>query len=102
MKKILLAVLTMVCQQNTEAQTKEGKITYEQKVDLHRRIPEDNQQMRAMIPPTRTSKFELLFADNQSLYKAAEEEPDLTEQNHGGMVIKINNGAENEYYKNFT
>jgi hypothetical protein len=71
------------------AQTTEGKIVYEQKVDLHRRIPEDNQQMRSMVPPSRTTKYELHFADNQSLFKASEEEPDMTEQNNGGVVIRI-------------
>ena len=103
MKKLLLAGLVLVYLQNLPAQTLEGKITYEQKVDLHRRIPETDQQTRAMVPPTRTSKFELQFADNQSIYKAVEEEPDMTEPPHGGgVVIRIGGAAENEYYKNFT
>ncbi|MEO6549984.1 MAG: GLPGLI family protein [Ferruginibacter sp.] len=102
MKIIFIAALMLSCLQTTEAQTNEGKITYEQKVDLHRRIPDDNPQMRAMLPPTRITKFELLFADNQSLFKAVVEEPDLAEPNHGGMMIRMNNGVENEYYKNFT
>ena len=102
MKKISIVLLMLTVVQTTMAQLKEGKIIYEQKVDLHRRIPEDNQQMRSMVPPSRTTKFELLFADNQSLYKAVEEEPDLTEQHNGGMVIRINGGADNEYYKNFS
>jgi GLPGLI family protein len=101
MKKVLTVIIALFCLQATEAQVKEGKITYEQKVDMHRRIPEDNQQMRSMIPPFRTAKFELLFGDNQSLFKAIEEEPDMTEQNNGGIVIRMGGAAENEFYRNF-
>ncbi len=102
MKKLLLAVAALMALQCTDAQTKEGKITYEQKIDMYRRIPADNTQMRAMVPQFRTGKFELQFADNQSLYKAAEEEPDLTESPGNGVVIRFNNGGDNEYYRNFT
>lgn len=88
---------------SASGQTKEGRIVYEQKIDMHRRIPAENAQLKAMIPPTRTTKYELLFADNQSLFKAIEEEPDITEQTGGGnVVIRMNGGAENEYYRNFS
>jgi GLPGLI family protein len=102
MKKIIVVILILSTVQTISAQVKEGKIIYEQKVDLHRRIPEDNQQMKSMIPPTRMTKFELQFADNQSLFKAVEEEPDMAEPNNGGVVIRIGGSSENEYYKNFT
>ena len=102
MKKIITAIVILTSVQAVDAQVKEGKIIYEQKVDLHRRIPEDNQQMKSMIPPTRTTKFELQFADNQSLFKAIEEEPDMAEPNNAGVVIRIGGSSENEYYKNFT
>lgn len=101
MKKLISILAALVCIQAAEAQIKEGKITYEQKVDMYRRIPEDNQQLRSMMPQFRTSKFELLFGDNQCLFKAVEEVPDLTEENNNGVVIRMNTGAENEYYKNF-
>jgi len=101
MKKLLSALAVLLFLQTAEAQVKEGKITYEQKVDMYRRIPEDNQQMRSMIPQFRTAKFELLFSDDQSLYKAIEDEPDMSEENNGGVVIRIGGGADNEYYKNF-
>jgi GLPGLI family protein len=102
MKKILLAAAALMALQFTNAQTKEGKITYEQKIDMYRRIPADNTQMRAMIPQFRTAKFELQFADNQSLYKSVEEEPDMTETPTNGIVMRFNNGGDNEYYRNFT
>jgi len=102
MRKIVGALLILAGLHPAIAQTTEGKIVYEQKVDLHRRIPEDNQHMRSMVPPSRTTKYELHFADNQSLFKAIEEEPDMTEQNNGGVVIRIGGSPENEYYKNFS
>ncbi len=101
MKKLWMAATALLWLQTSEAQIKEGKITYEQKMDVWRRIPEDNQQIRAMMPQFRTAKFELQFADSQSLFKPVEEEPDLSEQNNGGVVIRMGAGGENEYYKNF-
>ena len=100
MKKIFFGVIAITVLQVTSAQVKEGKIIYEQKIDLHRRMQDE--QMKAMVPQFRTSKFELNFADNQSIYKVQEEEPDITENtDHGGIVMKFG-GANNEYYKNFT
>jgi GLPGLI family protein len=100
MKKILFAIVAATLFQVTNAQVKEGKIVYEQKIDLHRRMQDE--QMKAMVPQFRTSKYELNFADNQSIYKAQEEDPDITENtDHGGIVMKFG-GANSEYYKNFT
>jgi len=72
---------------------------YEQKIDLHRRMQDE--QMKVMVPQFRTSKYELNFADNQSMYKIQEEEPDIAENtSNGGIVMKFG-GANSEYYKNF-
>lgn len=101
MKNVCLILIVFLFFQTAGAQVKEGKITYEQKVDMYRRIPEDNLQLRSMVPQFRTSKFELFFGANQSLFKAVEEEPDMTEQNNGGVVIRIGGSSENQYYKNF-
>jgi len=79
-----------------------GKIIYEQKIDNWKMIPEENAQMRTMVPQYRTTKYELHFSNNKSFYKAAEAEPDMTEENNNGVVIRMGGGAENEYYKNFS
>ena len=99
MKQLLFSLLVM----STPAAFAQnaGKIIYEQKVDNWKMIPEDNAQMRSMVPQYRSSKYELHFANNQSFYKASEAEPDLTEENNNGVVIRMGGGAENEYYKNF-
>lgn len=104
MKKLFLALAAITAMQMAGAQTKEGKIIYEQKIDMHRRIPEENVQLRAMVPQFRTTKFELQFGNNQSLFKGIEEEPDITQDNGDGgrVVMRFGGGAENEYYKDFT
>jgi GLPGLI family protein len=102
MKKVLSVFTAFLLLQPLVAQVKEGKITYEQKVDMYRRIPEENQQLRSMISQFRTAKFELFFGNNQSLFKAVEEEPDMTEQGGGGVMIRIGGSPDNEYYRNFS
>ena len=102
MKKIICLATVLVSIQFGTAQVKAGKVIYEQKIDMWRRIPEENVQMRSMVPQTRTTKFELHFANNKSLYKAVEVEPDLSEQNNSGVVIRMGGAAENEYFRDFT
>jgi GLPGLI family protein len=108
MKKIIALVIAAVTVQLVAAQVKEGKIVFEETIDMHRRIPKENEQMKAMIPQFRTNKFELTFADNKSLYKAAEEEPDLADQQSagaggqgGGVVMRFGNN-ENIFYKDLS
>jgi GLPGLI family protein len=99
MKKIMI-IIAVLLYHLSQAQSPEGKITYEQKIDMYRRIPKENVQMRSMVPQFRNTKFELQYADNQSLYKQAEAEPDITEPENGSRVV-IRMGGENEYYRNF-
>ncbi len=51
-----------------------GKITFEEKMDLHKNLPPDRQDMKDMIPQFNISKFELIFAGDQSLYHAQKQE----------------------------
>ncbi|HEV8083431.1 MAG TPA: GLPGLI family protein [Chitinophagaceae bacterium] len=100
MKKKIFGMIAIMLFQAAGAQIKEGKIIYEQKIDMHRRMQDE--QMKAMIPQFRTSKYELNFADNQSIYKIQEEEPDISENTgHGNVMMKFA-GANAEYYKNFS
>jgi GLPGLI family protein len=101
MKKIIAVLIAAVMIQLASAQVNEGKIVFEETIDMHRRIPKENEQMKAMVPPFRTTKFELTFGDNKSLYKAAEEEPDLSDQQGGGVVMRFG-GSDNIFYKDFT
>jgi GLPGLI family protein len=99
MKNLLAVLISIFALQGTNAQLKEGKIVYEQKIDVHRRMQDE--QMKAMVPQFRTSRFDLNFADNQSIYKVQEEEPDITGNNGNGTFLMHFGGATAEYYKNF-
>jgi len=101
MKKIIVLAGAAVLVQLATAQVKEGNIVYEEKIDMHRRIPKENEQMRSMISQFRSTQFDLLFADNKSLYKIIDEEPDLSEQPQGGVVMRFG-GNDNIFYKDFT
>jgi GLPGLI family protein len=103
MKKLAVLFMLVSASQTLMAQQAEGKIIFEEKIDVHRRLPKENEQMRAMIPQFRTNKFELLYADNKSLYRKVEEEADLSEQpQHGGGMVMRFGGADNIFYKDLT
>lgn len=75
----ILAAHTVFAQQ--------GVITYENRVNMHRNIPADRQEMKAMVPEFRTSKMKLFFNDEESLYKPVIE--DEVEQFSGGGGMRM-------------
>jgi GLPGLI family protein len=84
MKKIVFFVLLLTSISiGVMAQMKEGKISYERKVNMHRFITDP--EMRARIPEFRTDKFELLFTEQASLFRTVvdEEAPDPFASNGG-------------------
>jgi GLPGLI family protein len=88
MKKIqfvfgLLIALTSLSTTVT-AQMKEGKISYERKINMHRNLPDP--QMKSMVPEFRTDKFELIFNENASLFRSVvdDEAPDPFANAGGG------------------
>jgi GLPGLI family protein len=81
---IAMAVLVSVC----HAQQQEGKITYERTMQLQIQLHNEDAAMQNMIPKERKDRFECLFANNQSIWRAAEEDPD------GGDMVFNNGGAE--------
>lgn len=97
MKKLILLLgilVSLTAAQVVFGQT--GVITYEIKINMHRRLPPDRADMKAMIPEFRTTKQQLFFNENESLYKPLIE--DEEEEIGGGgmrMVIKQPN---NELY----
>lgn len=50
------------------SQAKEGYIVFEDKIDIHSRLPADMEAMKANIPQFRTSEKILYFKDGESLY----------------------------------
>ena len=88
MKKIqlvfgFLIALTSISTKAT-AQMKEGKISYERKINMHRNLPDP--QMKSMVPEFRTDKFELIFNESVSLFRSVvdEEAPDPFANAGGG------------------
>ncbi len=53
-------------------QVSQGVIDYEVRMDMHRNLPEERQELKAMIPQFRTDNFQLFFTPTESLYKASE------------------------------
>lgn len=85
------------------AQMKAGTIVYDQKINMHRNIQDE--QMKAMMPEFRTAKYQLEFSDSVSLYKLIPEDeaPDPFAGGGGArrMVFTMG-GAGSETYKNFS
>ncbi len=73
---------------SVQAQIQEGAIRYEMRMDLHRNIPPEREDMKRMIPQYRTEQFELLFNNTGSLYKPLETDDDLV-MSRGGARMTI-------------
>lgn len=89
---ILGILVSLAAAQVVFAQGSDGVITYEVKVNLHRRIPPGQEARKSMIPEFRTTKQQLFFNANESLYKPIiedEEEDMVASTGGGGMRIRI-------------
>jgi GLPGLI family protein len=105
MKKIVIAIIvSSLCFQYTIAQIKEGKIIYERKTNMYKRLPPENENMKTMIPEFNTGKQQLIFSGDESVFTTLPDEADIRDQAgegpNGRMNIRINNGSE-ETYKNY-
>ena len=88
---ILLGVLTSLTAAHIVfGQTAEGVITYEVKINMHRRIPPEREAMKANIPEFRTFKQQLFFKESESLYKPLiEDEDEDTGMTSGGGGFRM-------------
>lgn len=81
MRKILIwlgLAVSLLAAYVVMAQSQEGVITYEVKINMHRTLPPDRENLKAMLPEFRTLNEQLFFNGEQSLYKPLiedEEEP---------------------------
>ncbi|MEP6794069.1 MAG: GLPGLI family protein [Saprospiraceae bacterium] len=79
-----------------------GKVTFEEKMNLHKNLPPDKQEMKDMIPEFNTSMFSLTFSGDESIYQPQKEsdESEVTSTN-GGNQMTMRFGRENRIvYKN--
>ncbi len=102
MKQFSFFVFSLFVFTNSFAQIKDGSIVYEKKMNMHRRITDE--QMRAYIPEFRSSKHILYFSDSISNYKPLVE----LESNEGGeggrMIMSMGAsmmGETTDLFKNY-
>jgi GLPGLI family protein len=87
---ILLGVIVGVTAAHVVFGQAEGSIIYEVKVNLHRTLPKEREEMKSMIPEFRIHQDQLFFNATESLYVPVEEDPDEDiNTNAGGMQLRI-------------
>ncbi|QOI97094.1 MAG: GLPGLI family protein [Flammeovirgaceae bacterium] len=97
---LLIGVLASVAAAHVVfGQHVEGVIRYEVKTNMHRNLPPERQEMKAMIPEFRTTTDQLFFNATESLYKPVEEDEDEVSGSSGGIQIRMR-VPQNEYYMN--
>lgn len=91
MKKILLilGVFAGIAASHITAQETEGVITYEVKINIHRNLPKDRQEMKGMVPEYNTTTEQLFYNGEESLYKAVQEEPEPGSGDEHGIHMRI-------------
>src|SRR5258708_10666281 len=111
MQRMLFAALALSIGQTVHAQaqantappvSKEGKVIYERKVNLHRRLTDES--MKSMVPEFNTSKTELDFSAGESIYKNIKEEEDIRDhagEDNNRAIIRLG-GGDDQVYKNYT
>ena len=103
MKKNTLLLIFALCpllfafgQQN------EGVISYDHKINMHKRLQDES--MKAMVPEFRTNKMQLNIRGSESLFKAAEQQPNEESENsdaNGNTVRMVIRVPQNETYRNY-
>ena len=107
MKKILSAGCAFLIATLIQAQQKEGKVTYERITQMQIRIDDGhvNDEIQNMLPKTRKDNFELIFGNNQSLWKAVEkeneEESGFGGDNGGVQIRMVAGGTDDALHNNF-
>ncbi|HNE28873.1 MAG TPA: GLPGLI family protein [Saprospiraceae bacterium] len=100
MKQILLALLALLAGDAIAQQT-EGDIQFDEKMNMHRNLPPDAADVRAMMPEWRVSKAELLFLASESLFHNPPDEDEDEPAEGGPMVIKMQR-PEAIFYRNYS
>lgn len=93
--KMVLLFLTCVISVLAGAQMKEGRVVYERTLQMPmRNIANLDPEIAQRIPRSRTDQFELLFADNKSLwqYLPNANADDVTTVSGPGMMIRMSVG----------
>jgi GLPGLI family protein len=92
MKKILLIaglLISVIAGHVVLGQTPEGVITYEVKLNMHKRFTDEQEGMKNMVPEFATHHDRLVFAGQESLYQPVEEEAEEFASEEGGRALRI-------------
>jgi GLPGLI family protein len=89
LNRFIFLVLLMGIVFSVSGQPSQGVITYEVRMDVHRSLPADRQELKTMIPQFRTETYQLFFTPAASLYKAKEEETPPAMGGGGGMRMMM-------------
>lgn len=103
MKKIIFLLATLL--PLTAFTQTTGEITYEDKMNMHRRLTGDRERFKEFIPEFRSTHKTLLLTEEASLYTTAKEQPEEDVPDVGGrggrMRFRMGMGRNNEIlYKN--
>jgi GLPGLI family protein len=102
MKKIVMAGCLVFSVSFLQAQQNQGTVTYERVTNMIARMNING--VESEMPRTRKDNFELIFGNNQSLWKAAEQDNDdgasFTNEN-GAHIQMVAAGSNDVMYTNF-
>lgn len=106
MKHLLIAGAAFFGTAACTAQTKQGTINYERTSQMRMQFQVAGMEgMHQNIPQTRTDRFELVFANNQSIWRAAvtpDDDAGTFTSEGGGMQMRMVVGGSNDVvYHNF-
>lgn len=84
---ILVFFLIQIALQAQTASTTEGVVFYDEKINMHRRI--ENEEAKAFVPEWRITKSYLTFRDDICSYKPVEEDDEEQEMGGGNVRIRM-------------
>ena len=97
MKKLFFLSVCTIVSTLIFAQNTEGIITFEEKINLHRRLTDES--MKAMVPEFRTSNMMFYFKGEECIYKPDENEEDEEANAGGGGGMRFRR-PQGETYRN--
>lgn len=101
MKKVFLFICLTISHL-AMAQTQEGVIDYEFKINMHKGLGKDQEHMKSMIPEFRTSKNRLYFTPSESFYTNIDEDPEDVNTAVGGANVQMRfTRPQLDLYRNF-
>jgi len=103
MKQALSALLFLSTGICGHSQVQQGRIVYEQKIDVWRQVKDEN--TRNMIPQYTTSRFELDFNRDESLFRHLPDEEDIRDKagdDGDRHFVRVNMGGNTVTYHNYT